>query len=99
MSAYVISQVAVRDPEALQQYRSRAAKTFAKYGGRYRVRAGAAKEVLEGDWPQMVVVVEFPDMERARAWYSSPEYAEALVFRDKALTRNLIIVDGVSDEG
>lgn len=97
MTAFVISQVAARDPEALQQYRTRAAGTFAKFGGRYRVRAGAAKEVLEGEWPQMVVVVEFPDMEHARAWYRSPEYGEALAFRDKALTRNLIIVEGVSD--
>jgi uncharacterized protein (DUF1330 family) len=40
-------------------------------------------------------VVEFPDAEQARAWYRSPDYAEALAVRDRALTRNLILVEGV----
>jgi uncharacterized protein (DUF1330 family) len=44
-------------------------------------------------------VVEFPDMERARAWYRSPEYALALEVRDKALSRNLILVEGVAPPG
>jgi uncharacterized protein (DUF1330 family) len=34
-------------------------------------------------------------MERAREWYRSPEYAEALKVRATALDRNLIFVDGV----
>ena len=42
----------------------------------------------------MIVVVEFPDLERARAWYRSPEYAAALAVRDAALGRDLILVDG-----
>jgi uncharacterized protein (DUF1330 family) len=41
-------------------------------------------------------VVEFADVDRARAWYRSPEYAEALVVRYQALSRNLILVDGIS---
>ena len=45
--------------------------------------------------PIEVIVVEFPDRERAHAWYRSPEYAAALEVRDKALSRNLILVDGV----
>jgi uncharacterized protein (DUF1330 family) len=42
----------------------------------------------------MIVIVEFPDLEQARAWYRSPEYAFALEVRDRALSRNLILVDG-----
>jgi uncharacterized protein (DUF1330 family) len=34
-------------------------------------------------------------MERARAWYRSPEYAEALKVRRHALNRRLIFVDGL----
>ena len=53
--------------------------------------------MLEGDWtPRVIIVAEFPDMERARAWYRSPEYASALDVRDKALSRNLILVEGVA---
>jgi uncharacterized protein (DUF1330 family) len=53
--------------------------------------------VLEGEWaPRAIVVVEFPDMEAARTWYRSPDYASALEIRDRALTRNLILVEGVA---
>jgi uncharacterized protein (DUF1330 family) len=43
----------------------------------------------------MIVIAEFQNLEQARAWYRSPEYAIALEVRDTALTRNLILVDGV----
>ena len=96
MPAYIISDLTVRDPEAIETYRTRAAASIAKHGGRYLARGGAI-EKLEGGWtPRNIVVVEFPDMERARAWYRSPEYAAALEVRDRALSRNLILVDGVA---
>jgi hypothetical protein len=47
---------------------------------------------------KQLVIVEFPSMERAREWYGSPEYAEALKIRAKALTRTLLFVDGVLPE-
>ena len=59
--------------------------------------AAARSRALEGGWtPRTIIVVEFADLERARAWYRSPEYAEALAVRDEALGRNLILVDGIS---
>jgi uncharacterized protein (DUF1330 family) len=71
MPAYVISDVALRVPAAAEIYRARAAAAVARYGGRYLVRGGTV-EILEGDWaPRAVVAAEFPDMERARAWYRS----------------------------
>jgi len=96
MSAYVISDATLRDPEAVEIYRTRAAASIVQHGGRYLVRGGEI-EVLEGDWsPRMLIVAEFPDMDRARAWYHSTEYASALEVRDRALTRNFILVDGVA---
>jgi len=86
----------VRDIEALQTYRTRAAASIAKYGGRYLVRGGGI-ELLEGEWtPSAIVIVEFPDVEKARTWYRSPEYASALTVRDEALSRNLILVEGIA---
>ncbi len=96
MAAYVISDVTARDPGAWQAYRTRAAASIARHGGRYLVRGGAV-ELLEGAWnPRLIVVVEFPSREQAQAWYRSPEYAEALAVRDMALERHLILVDGVA---
>jgi uncharacterized protein (DUF1330 family) len=95
MAAYVISEVEARDREAMVKYRALAQASIAQYGGRYIVRGGAA-EVIEGaPAPKMIVIVEFPTMERAKEWYRSPEYAEALRVRQTALDRRLIFVEGV----
>jgi uncharacterized protein (DUF1330 family) len=96
MAAYVLSEVEILDETLADRYRPIAAASIARYGGRYLVRGGAI-DVVEGDWPsnRRVVVVEFPTMERARAWYASAEYAEALQLRPMALNRRLIFVDGV----
>jgi uncharacterized protein (DUF1330 family) len=97
MPAYLVSDVSVLDPEAFQMYRTRAAAAIAEYGGRYLARVGAI-EPLEGSWrPERIIIVEFPSIEQARAWYRSPEYAAALEVREKALSRDLILVDGVVD--
>ena len=96
MPAYIISDLTIRDAKEIETYRTRAAASIAAHGGRYLARGGTI-EMIEGDWaPRNIIVVEFPDMERARAWYRSPEYASALEVRDKALGRNLILVEGVA---
>ena len=97
MAAYVISEVEVYDEEQARRYRDLAADSITRYGGRYLVR-GAAPQVPEGEWPpdERVVVVEFPDLARAREWYASPEYAEALAVRQTALGRRLLFVEGVA---
>jgi len=95
MPAFLISDVSVRDANAFQVYRTRAADSIIRYGGKYLVRGGVI-EPLEGGWsPRAIIIVEFPSLEQARAWYRSPEYASALEVRDKALSRNLILVDGI----
>lgn len=95
MTAYVISEVETRDPEAMARYRQMAADSIALYGGRYVVRGGPI-QTLEGGWtPEAVVVVAFDTADQARTWYASPEYAEALKVRQTALARRLILVEGV----
>ncbi|AGP60985.1 hypothetical protein M271_48115 [Streptomyces rapamycinicus NRRL 5491] len=98
MPAYVISEVEVLDEELADTYRTRAEASIRRYGGRYIVR-GAAPEAMEGIWPaaQRVVVVEFPDADRAKEWYASSEYAEALELRETALERRLLLVEGVAE--
>ena len=93
MAAYVISEVEVRDPALADTYRALAQESIARYGGRYIIRGGA----VEGEWParRRVIVVEFPIMERARAWYASAEYATTRRVRATALTRRLLFVEGI----
>lgn len=91
----MISEVEVEDEELADLYRYLAQWSIARHGGRYVVRA-ALPEVLEGQWSprQRVVVVEFPDVDTARRWYASAEYAPALKIRESALNRRLLLVDG-----
>ncbi len=93
---YIISDVTFKDKEALSAYRELAAASIAHHGGHYVVRGGQVT-VLEGDWrPSLLVIVEFPNRAAAENWYRSPEYAKAHAYRDAALDRNLLLLEGVS---
>jgi uncharacterized protein (DUF1330 family) len=87
--------VEILDDQMIKEYRLLAQESIAKYGGRYLARGGRV-EPVEGGWsPKAIIIVEFPDMTRAKAWYQSAEYAEALKVRARALDRRLIFVDGM----
>lgn len=95
MAAYVIVNVEVKDPERYEEYKRMAGRAVAEHGGRFIVRGGAA-EKLEGDIaPRRMVVVEFDDIEAARAWYASPEYQPALRLRHEIAATDMILVEGV----
>lgn len=95
MSAYVIGDVEVTNPEGYQEYSPQVPATVEKYGGKYLVRGGAV-ETVEGSWmPNRMVVLEFASMERAREWYNSPEYAEIREIRFRNANSNVVFVDGV----
>ena len=53
-----------------------------------------AMEALEGESPDGVVILEFPDREAAKAWYYSPEYQARIPFRQKAAPYRAFMVDG-----
>ena len=94
MPAYVIADVNVTDPKLYEDYKKLVPATVEKYGGRFAVRGGKV-DAKEGGWvPARLVVLEFPSMEKARAWYDSPEYAPALALRLKAANARLILVEG-----
>jgi uncharacterized protein (DUF1330 family) len=95
MAAYVIVDIDVTDPEGYEEYRRLAPATVASSGGRYMVRGGRT-EVLEGDWqPKRIVVLQFDDIEQAKAWWSSAEYAPIMEIRHRTAKTNMIVVEGV----
>ncbi|MGO1119655.1 DUF1330 domain-containing protein [Rhodovibrionaceae bacterium A322] len=81
MPAYVVAMIDVTDAEGYTRYREEVPALIAKYGGRYLVRGGEGV-IKEGDWPYpRVVVIEYPDMEAAEAFYHSEEYQAVLPHR------------------
>lgn len=96
MSAYLIANIAVTDPAAFEQYRALVPAVIARFGGRYLVRGGAV-EVKEGN-PGLnrVVVLEFPDMDAARAFYHSADYAPLIAMRLASTTGSVALVEGMA---
>jgi uncharacterized protein (DUF1330 family) len=95
MPAYVIVETDISDPEQYEQYKAVSPDAVAAGGGRFLVRGGDMA-VLEGEWrPTRVVVLEFPDLESAKAWYASDTYQDAKRLRDGAAQISMVAVEGV----
>jgi uncharacterized protein (DUF1330 family) len=95
MPAYVVVEVTVNDSETYAEYRPLAAAAVEKYGGRYIVRGGAVTP-LEGGWqPERFVIIEFPSVAQAQAWYHSPDYQPAAALRHRAADSKMLVVEGL----
>ena len=98
MPAYAVAhmhEVTVGPPIA--QYLREIDATLALYGGQFTVHGGEV-EVLEGNWPGVLIVIAFPDYQRARAWYDSDAYQQILPLRVGNSRSDVILVDGVGPE-
>jgi len=95
MPAYVIAMVEILQPERYPEYKEIATRTVAAHGGRYIARGGRT-EALEGEWqPKRIVILEFENMERARAWWASEEYREGKALRQAITKSTLLLVEGM----
>jgi uncharacterized protein (DUF1330 family) len=95
MSAYIIADVDVTDPQQYEQYKVLSSKAIAAHGAEICIRGGAV-EVLEGAWsPSRIVLLKFPNGEAARAFYDSAEYQLARQARAGAATMRMIAVQGL----
>ena len=52
-------------------------------------------EVLEGPTIEGGVILRFPDMQAARAWYHSPAYQAARAHRFKGAEYRVVLLDGI----
>jgi uncharacterized protein (DUF1330 family) len=96
MPAYAIAHLrTVRFGPDIVRYLELIDATLEPFGGRFIVHGGPV-DVREGEWPGDVIVIEFPDRERATAWYESSQYQEILPLRTGNADGTAILVDGVS---
>lgn len=95
MKAYVIVDVKITDPERYAEYKKLTPGSLIPFDGKFVVRGGAS-ETLEGTWkPGRMVILEFPSMQKARAWWASEGYAPAKALRQSASVTQMILVEGV----
>ena len=91
---YAIILLDVLDADAYLRYAREATAIEARYGGRPLV-ADDARHVVEGDWPAgRVVVLEFPTIDAAQAWYHDPDYQTIIPLRQTAATSRIVFVEG-----
>ena len=94
MSAYVIANIRITDAARYEEYKRLSTIAINAYGAQVCVRGGEVT-VLEGDWqPDRVVVLKFASVERAKAFYDSPQYLAARQAREHAADVRMVIVAG-----
>ncbi|MER7464760.1 DUF1330 domain-containing protein [Streptomyces sp. NPDC097981] len=95
MTAYAIAHIRPDTMnEDILRYIEEIQSTMDPFEGRFLVH-GAQVEVMEGAFPGTVVVLAFPDIDRARAWYASPAYQALIPLRARHIPGEIILVDGV----
>jgi uncharacterized protein (DUF1330 family) len=95
MPAYVIFiRERTTDQGELDAHSKVAGDTFA--GQPVKVLAAyGAQEVLEGPATEGVVLVEFPSMAEAKAWYDGPGYRQAREIRFRGAEYRAILFEGL----
>ena len=101
MAGYVIVDIGPSDRDAMKPYLDKAFDMIKSHGGKVIVRTSNI-DIREGShgagWsPTRILIIEFPSMGAAQAWYDSPEYQEILPIRVKNAKDNLVIVEGLEE--
>ncbi|STZ77436.1 DUF1330 domain-containing protein [Bergeriella denitrificans] len=96
MSAYAIFlRDQMLDQAEYDRYLQLVAPSLANYNGEMLVFNDAI-EALEGAPADGSVVIKFPDMATARAWYNGPEYAPYRDIRINATVGRAVLVEGLA---
>jgi uncharacterized protein (DUF1330 family) len=96
MATYCLFQnLEITDPDKMKDYVSKVFPLTSSYGGQYVVSGGEV-ELKEGEWtPIWPVMIKFPNMEKARAWYDSEEYQPLKALRKSAGRFSAVFMEGI----
>ncbi len=95
MSAYLVVDTKINNPEVYEEYKKLAKPIAEKYGGVYRARGGAMDVRQTELWtPTRIVIIEFADVKSAQAFVDSAEYAPVKAMRLSSADCTLFIVEG-----
>jgi uncharacterized protein (DUF1330 family) len=94
MKAYLVLDLSVIDFDGFSKYIADIPAFIAKHSGKYIVR-GVQPTTIEGDWkPERLVIIEFPEREKAEAFLGDPEIQDLFGLRHTTTTSKLLLVDG-----
>jgi len=92
--AYYVSEFEITDAAGIRPYSAAVESTFQPYGGWYVVRGGKVAS-LEGAPTQRFIMIAFPSMERAQAWYASEAYQAIRPIRHRSATSRVFILSAL----
>ena len=95
MTAYLIAKINVTDMEQYKKYMAVSPDLIKKFGGRFIARGGEMVTLEGPEETQRVVLIEFPSLERVKAFYNSAGYQEAKKLRQGAASAQFIVIEGV----
>ncbi len=95
MAAYAIGSLTLRNSDWVAEYSVHMPALAQKHGGKQLARS--APLVLEGapTVPEMQVIVEFPSMEHAQAWYDDPAHTPLKKLRQGGADFSMVLVNGL----
>ena len=99
MPAYIIVRVQVTDWERYRQYTKATPTVIEKFGGRFIVRGGETTALEGPPETARLVVIEFPSLDQAKAFYGSEEYSQVKKLREGAATGQFLAVEGCAVSG
>jgi len=95
MAAYIIIRLNTDNPQSLREYQAVTPPIIEKYHGRFLARGGDV-ETLEGPREERrIVIIEFPTLAEAKAFYHSPEYTVARKLREGKAVAEFIAIEGL----
>lgn len=93
MSAYVVANYQVTNPEGFESYAPAAQQTLAAAGAEV-VAVDLNSEVIEGDLYPVTVILKFESKEAMKAWYNSEEYQAVIGLRTDNAEGSMVLLDG-----
>ena len=91
---YLLFRSVFPDPEAIKPYGRAVVPLAAKFGGRFIVLADRPEPMEGNPDTRRVVLLEFPSLAAARAFWDSPEYAEVKRLREGIGTVEAVLFEG-----
>lgn len=92
---YLYAEMHPSDIEKYMEYPKLSTPVARRFGGRFIVRGGQPRIMEGGRTPGRVVIVEFASVQRAREFYFSPDYQQAMQWRLKYAHSDICLLTGV----
>jgi uncharacterized protein (DUF1330 family) len=94
--AYIVNEIQVTDAAKYKEYADQVPPTLAPFGGTFMIRGGNPAVLSGAPIAGRIVVVEFPNREKALAWHESAAYQKILPIRNASSTSRVYVVDGAA---